>query len=145
MNREPIEILMIEDNLSDIVLVREALNEGKVRKKIHAVCDGVQAMDFLYRQGDFAEAPRPDLILLDLNIPRKNGWEVLVEIKADPELCSIPVVVLSTSQEEEDISKSYSSHANCFITKPVTFDGFLEVMRGLEDFWFKLVSLPPRK
>jgi two-component system, chemotaxis family, response regulator Rcp1 len=144
MNAETVEILLVEDNAGDVVLVREALREGKIRNDIHVAVDGVEAMKFLRRQGEFKEAPRPDLILLDLNLPRKDGREVLAEIKSDPELQAIPVVILTTSQHEADVVKSYQLHANSFITKPVGFEQFLKVMRGIEDFWFEIVRLPAK-
>jgi two-component system, chemotaxis family, response regulator Rcp1 len=145
MSRETVEILLVEDNSADVVLVREALREGKVRNDIHVAADGIEAMKFLRRRGEFDKAPRPDLILLDLNLPLKDGREVLEEIKSDPELQSIPVVILTTSKDEEDVTKSYQLHANSFITKPVSFDQFLKVMRSIEDFWFEIVRLPPKK
>jgi two-component system, chemotaxis family, response regulator Rcp1 len=145
MSRETVEILLVEDNSADVVLVREALREGKVRNDIHVAADGIEAMKFLRRRGEFNKAPRPDLILLDLNLPLKDGREVLEEIKSDPELQSIPVVILTTSKDEEDVAKSYQLHANSFITKPVSFDQFLKVMRSIEDFWFEIVRLPPKK
>ncbi|MDP2046842.1 MAG: response regulator [Deltaproteobacteria bacterium] len=147
MNREncrPIEILMVEDNLGDVRLTQEALSEGKVRNHLHVVADGVEAMAFLRREGQHAHAPQPDLILLDLNLPKKSGPEVLAEIKADPELRRIPVVILTVSKAEEDVLKSYNLHANCYITKPVNLDQFLEVVKSIEDFWLTVVMLPPR-
>ena len=147
MNREncrPIEILMVEDNLGDVRLTQEALSEGKVRNHLHVVADGVEALAFLRREGQHAHAPQPDLILLDLNLPKKSGPEVLAEIKADPELRRIPVVILTVSKAEEDVLKSYNLHANCYITKPVNLDQFLEVVKSIEDFWLTVVMLPPR-
>jgi chemotaxis family two-component system response regulator Rcp1 len=140
----PIEILMVEDNPGDVRLTVEALKEGKVRNNFHTVEDGVEAMAFLRRQGRYAEAPRPDLILLDLNLPKMNGREVLAEIKEDPELRRIPVVILTVSKAEQDILKSYNLHANCYITKPVDLDQFLEVVKSIENFWLTVVMLPPR-
>jgi chemotaxis family two-component system response regulator Rcp1 len=140
----PIEILMVEDNPGDVRLTVEALKEGKVRNNFHTVEDGVEAMAFLRRQGRYAEAPRPDLILLDLNLPKMNGREVLAEIKEDPELRRIPVVILTVSKAEQDIVKSYNLHANCYITKPVDLDQFLEVVKSIENFWLTVVMLPPR-
>ena len=140
----PIEILMVEDNPGDIRLTVEALKEGKVRNNLHTVEDGVEALAFLRREGRYAEAPRPDLILLDLNLPKKTGPEVLAEIKDDPDLRLIPVVILTVSQAEQDIVKSYSLHANCYITKPVDLDQFLEVVKSIENFWLTVVMLPPR-
>jgi chemotaxis family two-component system response regulator Rcp1 len=140
----PIEILMVEDNPGDVRLTVEALKEGKVRNNFHTVEDGVEAMAFLRRQGRYAEAPRPDLVLLDLNLPKMNGREVLAEIKEDPELRRIPVVILTVSKAEQDILKSYNLHANCYITKPVDLDQFLEVVKSIENFWLTVVMLPPR-
>jgi chemotaxis family two-component system response regulator Rcp1 len=140
----PIEILMVEDNPGDVRLTVEALKEGKVRNNFHTVEDGVEAMAFLRRQGRYAEAPRPDLILLDLNLPKMNGREVLAEIKEDPELRRIPVVILTVSKAEQDIIKSYNLHANCYINKPVDLDQFLEVVKSIENFWLTVVMLPPR-
>ncbi|MFA4901125.1 MAG: response regulator [Desulfobaccales bacterium] len=140
----PIEILMVEDNPGDVRLTVEALKEAKVRNNFHTVEDGVEAMAYLRRQGPYAEAPRPDLVLLDLNLPKKNGREVLAEIKEDPELRRIPVVILTVSQAEQDILKSYNLHANCYITKPVDLDQFLEVVKSIENFWLTVVMLPPR-
>ncbi len=140
----PIEILMVEDNPGDVRLTVEALKEGKVRNNFHTVEDGVEALAFLRRQGPYADAPRPDLVLLDLNLPKKNGREVLAEIKEDPELRRIPVVILTVSQAEQDILKSYNLHANCYITKPVDLDQFLEVVKSIENFWLTVVMLPPR-
>jgi CheY-like chemotaxis protein len=135
---------MVEDNPGDVRLTVEALREGKVRNNFHTVADGVEAMAFLRRQGSYAEAPRPDLILLDLNLPKMNGREVLAEIKEDPELRRIPVVILTVSKAEQDILKSYNLHANCYITKPVDLDQFLTVVKSIEDFWLTIVMLPPR-
>jgi chemotaxis family two-component system response regulator Rcp1 len=140
----PIEILMVEDNPGDVRLTVEALKEGKVRNNFHTVEDGVEAMAFLRREGRYAEAVRPDLILLDLNLPKKNGREVLAEIKEDPDLRRIPVVILTVSQAEQDIVKSYNLYANCYITKPVDLDQFLEVVKSIENFWLTVVMLPPR-
>ncbi|MGO8761250.1 MAG: response regulator [Desulfobaccales bacterium] len=140
----PIEILMVEDNPGDVRLTVEALKEGKVRNNLHTVADGVQAMAFLRRQGQYADATRPDLVLLDLNLPKMNGREVLAEIKEDPELRRIPVVILTVSKAEQDILKSYNLHANCYITKPVDLDQFLGVVKSIENFWLTVVMLPPR-
>jgi chemotaxis family two-component system response regulator Rcp1 len=142
-NLRPINVLLVEDSPTDLLMTREALEHAKVLLTLHVVEDGVQAMEFLRRSGTYASMPRPDLILLDLNLPRKDGREVLAEIKVDPVLKVIPVVVLTTSKADEDIAKAYSSHANCFITKPVGFANFNEVMRSIERFWFAVVSLPP--
>ena len=137
-----IEILLVEDNPGDVRLIEEALKEGKVRNTLHVVYDGVEAITFLHKQGEYSEIPRPDLILLDLNLPKKDGREVLAEIKADENLKRIPVVVLTTSQSEKDILKSYDLYANCYITKPVDLDKFLEVVKSIEDFWLTVVKLP---
>jgi len=147
MNRadgRPIEILLVEDSPSDTELTQEALREAKVRNHLSTVEDGVLAMDFLRRRGVFAGAPRPDLIMLDLNLPRKDGREVLAEIKEDPELKTIPVVVLTTSQADQDILRAYHLHANCYITKPVDFEQFLQAIRSIESFWLLVVTLPPK-
>lgn len=140
-----IEILLVEDSPADVLIAREALNEAKLLNTIHVAEDGIEAMDFLYKRGKFASAIRPDLILLDLNLPRKNGREVLAEIKADENLKSIPVVVLTTSSAEEDILKSYNLHANCYVVKPVEFDSFVKAVQSIQQFWFSIVSLPPDK
>jgi CheY-like chemotaxis protein len=141
---KPIEILMVDDNLGDIRLTLEALKGSKVKNTIHVVHDGIEAMSFLHRQGNYAMAPRPDLILLDLNMPKKDGREVLAEIKSDEQLKSIPVVILTVSQAEEDILKTYNLHANCYISKPVDLDQFMNIVKSLEDFWFTIVKLPPQ-
>ena len=146
MNRgegRPIEILLVEDSPSDTELTMEALRDFKVHNHVSTVEDGVVALEFLRRQGDYAQAPRPDLIMLDLNLPRKDGREVLAEIKADPDLKSIPVVVLTTSRADQDIIRAYQLNANCYITKPVDFNQFLEVVRSIESFWLFVVTLPP--
>ena len=140
---EPIEVLLVEDNPGDVRLTREALKEGKVRNNLSVAPDGVEALAFLRRQGKYADAPRPDVILLDLNLPKKDGREVLEEIKADPALRSIPVVILTSSDAERDIVRAYSLHANCYITKPVDLDQFITVVKSIEDFWFTIVKLPP--
>jgi len=139
----PIVILMVEDSPTDVLITREALNHAKVINNLHVVEDGVEAMAFLRKEGKYANAPRPDLILLDLNLPRKNGQEVLAEVKGDESLKLIPVVVLTTSKAEEDIVKAYGLHANCYITKPVDFANFAEVVRSIREFWFAVVTLPP--
>ncbi len=139
----PVEILLVEDNPGDVRLAVEALREGKVHVNMSVVFDGVEAMEFLRRQGPFAHAPRPDLILLDLNMPRKDGREVLAELKADDDLKRIPVVVLTTSKAEEDILKSYNLNANCYITKPVDLQQFIHVVRSVQEFWLTVVKLPP--
>jgi two-component system, chemotaxis family, response regulator Rcp1 len=139
---KPINLLIVEDNPGDVRLIREALREGLVRNKIYSVADGEEAMAYLYKQDNFSEAPRPDLILLDLNLPRKDGREVLAEIKSDKDLNSIPVVILTSSEAEKDILKAYDLNANCFITKPVELDQFLSVVRSIENFWLSVVKLP---
>jgi two-component system, chemotaxis family, response regulator Rcp1 len=139
----PIEILLIEDNPGDVRLTVEALREGKVRNNLHVATDGVEALQFLRRGGPFARAPRPDMILLDLNLPRKDGREVLSEIKADPDLRRIPIVVLTTSKAESDVLRSYDLHANCYITKPVDVGDFFAVVRSIDSFWLAVVRLPP--
>ncbi|HSD57300.1 MAG TPA: response regulator [Methanotrichaceae archaeon] len=141
----PIEILLVEDNPGDVRLTKEALKEGKVANKINVVMDGIEAMAFLHREGKYANAPKPDLILLDLNLPKKNGREVLSEIKMDPHLKCIPVVVLTSSQAEKDIVMTYNLHANCYITKPVDFGQFIDVVKSIENFWFNVVKLPPKE
>ena len=143
MNRtEPIEILLVEDNTGDARLAREALRDAKVANHLSWVADGVEALAFLRRQDSYLTAPRPDLILLDLNLPRKDGREVLSEIKGDEKLKRIPVVILTTSQAEEDILKAYHLNANCYITKPVDLDQFIKVVKTIEDFWLTIVKLP---
>ena len=138
----PVEILLVEDNPGDVRLTREALREGKVRNNLAVAADGVEAIAYLRKEGEHAKAVRPDLILLDLNLPRKDGREVLAEIKADPALRHIPVVVLTSSQAEEDIVRAYDLHANCYVTKPVDLDQFIRVVESIEDFWFTIVKLP---
>ncbi|MDO8541425.1 MAG: response regulator [Opitutaceae bacterium] len=140
---KPITILMAEDNATDVMLTKEALAHAKLLNSLHVVDDGIEALDFLYRRGKYTTAPRPDLILLDLNMPRKNGQEVLAEIKADPKLKHIPVVILTTSKAEEDVVKAYGLYANCYVIKPVDFDVFAEVVRSIQQFWFSVVTLPP--
>ena len=140
---KPIEILLVEDNPGDIRLTREALADGKVRNNLHVAVDGVEAMAFLRREGAFSDVPCPDLILLDLNMPKKDGREVLADIKNDPELKRIPVVILTTSKAEEDILRSYDLHANCYVTKPVDLEQFIKVVCSIEEFWLTIVKLPP--
>jgi len=142
-NIRSIEILLVEDNPGDVRLTKEAFKEGKVLNKLNVVKDGVEAMDFLHKQGKFSKAVRPDLILLDLNLPRKDGREVLGETKGDPNLRRIPVVILTTSKSEQDILKTYDLHANCYITKPVDLSQFIKVIQSIEDFWLTIVNLPP--
>jgi CheY-like chemotaxis protein len=141
----PVEILLVEDNPGDIRLMVEALKEGQVANRLSVVHNGVEALAFLRREGKYADAPRPDLILLDLNLPKKDGREVLAEIKSDDRLRVIPVVILTTSQAEQDIIRSYNLHANCYINKPVDLEQFIEVLQLVENFWFTVVKLPPRK
>ncbi len=136
------EILLVEDNPGDVRLTQEAFKEGKIINNLSVVVDGVEAMAFLRQDGGYTEAPRPDLILLDLNMPKKDGREVLTEIKNDPELKNIPVIILTTSQAEQDILRSYNLHANCYITKPVDLDQFNNVVKTLKDFWLSIVKLP---
>lgn len=140
-----IEILLVEDNPADIRLTTEVLKDAKLRNTIHVARDGIEALEFLRRQGKFNGFPEPDLVLLDLNLPRLNGREVLREIKSDPELKRIPVVILTTSDAEQDILKSYELHANCYITKPVDLEQFSKVVQYIEEFWFTIVKLPSGK
>jgi CheY-like chemotaxis protein len=140
---KPIDILLVEDNPGDADLAREALLDKKISNRLFVVGDGEAAMDFLHRKNDFVDAPRPDLILLDLNLPRKDGREVLADIKEHQHLKRIPVVILTTSNDEEDILKSYNLHANCYIAKPIDLNQFIKVVRSIEDFWFSIVALPP--
>ncbi|MEE8432184.1 MAG: response regulator [Candidatus Desulfatibia sp.] len=139
----PVDILLVEDNPGDIRLTQEALKEGKVLNNLHIARDGVEAMAFLRRQDKYADAVRPDLILLDLNLPKKDGREVLAEIKTDEGLKRIPVVILTTSEADEDILKTYDCHANCYITKPMDLNQLINVVKSIEDFWLSLVKLPP--
>jgi two-component system, chemotaxis family, response regulator Rcp1 len=142
MDAAPIEVLLVEDSPGDVRLTREAFTDAKVHINLHVASDGVKAMLFLNREGEQANAPRPDLILLDLNLPKKDGREVLAEIKENPKLKSIPVVILTTSSSEADILRSYQLHANCYITKPVGLEGFLTVVRSIDSFWLSVVKLP---
>ncbi|HKP74685.1 MAG TPA: response regulator [Longimicrobiaceae bacterium] len=139
----PVEVLLVEDNPGDVRLTREALRDGKVSNHLSVVTDGVEALKFLRRQEPYADAPRPDVVLLDLNLPKKDGREVLQEIKGDPSLRTIPVVILTSSEAERDIAGAYALQANCYITKPVDLDQFITVVRSIEDFWFTVVKLPP--
>lgn len=141
----PIQILLVEDSPTDAKLTLKALMLAKVANVVSHVEDGIQAMAFLRRQGTFADSPRPDLILLDLNLPKKDGREVLSELKSDADLATIPVVVLTTSKAEQDVLRSYELHANCYITKPVNFDRFLEVIQSIEHFWLSVVVLPKQE
>jgi chemotaxis family two-component system response regulator Rcp1 len=142
MSAAPINILLVEDNPGDVRLTMEALKQSKVHNELRVAEDGLQAMAFLRREGEFAQAPRPDLILLDLNLPKKDGREVLAEIKNDEDLRRIPVVILTTSQAEEDILRAYNLNANCYVTKPVDLDQFIKVVNSVEDFWLSIVKLP---
>lgn len=139
---KPIEILLIEDNPGDVRLTQEILKDGRIFNNLNVVGDGVQAIEFLRREGHFLSAPRPDLILLDLNLPRKDGREVLAEIKSNPRWMRIPTIVLTTSQAEEDILKAYTFHANCYISKPIDLEQFIKVVRSIEEFWLAIVKLP---
>ena len=138
----PVEILLVEDNPDDVALTEEALRVGKVWNNLSVARDGVEALQFLRRTGEYTDAPHPDLILLDLNLPRKDGHEVLAEIKVDDDLKHIPVVVLTTSQAEQDIISSYELHANCYVTKPVDLDEFIKIVQSIQEFWFTIVKLP---
>jgi chemotaxis family two-component system response regulator Rcp1 len=142
---KPVDILLVEDNPGDVRLTKEALRDAKVCNKIFVAKDGVEAMEFLRKEGSFADMPMPDIILLDLNLPRKDGREVLAEIKRDPKLKHIPVAILTSSKADEDILKAYNFHANCYITKPVDINGFVHIMHSLEEFWFTIVKLPPKE
>ena len=139
----PVEILLVEDNPGDERLTREALKEGKVYSNLHWVKDGVEAMEFLRREGKYKDSPRPDIILLDLNLPKKDGREVLHDIKNDDALKRIPVVVLTTSKAEEDVLRTYNLHANCYVTKPVDLEKFIVVVKSIDVFWLTVVTLPP--
>jgi CheY-like chemotaxis protein len=145
MKKEPgkiIDILLVEDNPGDVDLVREALKESRIRIELHVACDGVQAMKFLRRQDNYADAPWPDLVLLDLNLPKRHGQEVLQDIKSDPALQTIPVIVLTGSSEAKDISRAYEMHANCYITKPIHYEQFVNIVKSIENFWLTIVKLP---
>ena len=139
----PIEILLVEDNPGDVRLLMETFREGKIRNRISLVEDGVEALAFLRKEGEHGSAPRPDLILLDLSLPRKNGQEVLAEVKQDADLKRIPVVVITSSQAEKDILQAYNNHVNCYLTKPVDLEQFMGVVRSVEEFWLSVVKLPP--
>jgi CheY-like chemotaxis protein len=144
MNAELISVLLVEDDPGDVLLIREAFSEQKVGNVLSVVSDGVEAMKFVRGEGEYADRERPDLVLLDLNLPRKSGAEVLAEIKSDPELATIPVIVLTTSSSQEDIVGSYRMHANAYITKPVDFERFREIVHQIDDFFIGIVKLPPR-
>ena len=141
--REPVEILLAEDNPGDVKLTRKALEKGRLANNLHVVNDGVETMQFLRGEGEYEGRPRPDLVLLDLNMPRKDGREVLEDIKKSPDLKRIPVVVLTSSEAEKDVIRSYELHANAYLTKPVDFSGFIDVVGKLEEFWLQVVKLPP--
>ncbi|WP_394741223.1 response regulator [Natronococcus roseus] len=142
---EPAQLLLVEDNPGDVRLTREAFKQGRIDNDLHTVSDGSDALDFLHQRGEYEDAPRPDLVLLDLNLPRKDGEEVLADLKDDPQLQSIPVIVLTSSRAEEDIARSYELHANAYLTKPVDPDEFIETVRAFEKFWFSVVRLPPEE
>lgn len=141
----PIEILLVEDNPGDVRLTKEALKDSKIANIMHVASDGEEALDFLYKKGKYNEMPTPDLIILDLNLPKKTGIEVLEDIKTSPNLKVIPVIVLTTSESEKDILRAYNLYVNCYVTKPVEFNSFIEVVQGMEDFWFTIVKLPSLK
>jgi chemotaxis family two-component system response regulator Rcp1 len=143
-NTGPIEILMVEDNPRDVRLAEEALKDSKIKNNLYHVEDGVSAMRFLNREAEYTHAPHPDLVLLDLNLPRKDGREVLAEIKGDPRLRLIPVVVMTTSEAERDLVRTYDLHANAYVVKPIDLEQFVAVVRGIKDFWFTIVKLPPK-
>ena len=144
-NLKIVDILLVEDNPGDIRLAQEALKDSKIKNKIHVASDGMEATDFLFKREQFKDAPRPDLIILDLNLPKKDGREVLAEIKEDDDLKRIPVVILTISRAEEDILKTYNLHANCYISKPLDLSKFMEVVKSIEDFWLTIVKLPDHK
>ena len=140
---EPIEILLAEDNPGDVRLTEKALDHGNILNNLHVVNNGVEAIKYLRQEGEYADESHPDLVLLDLNMPKKDGREVLEDMKADPELRRIPVVVLTSSEAEEDVVRSYELNANAYLTKPVDFDGFVDIVKRIEDFWFSVVKMPP--
>lgn len=144
MPNSTVEILLVEDSEPDILLTQEAFEDASVKNRLHVARDGEEALNFLKRQGTYHTAPRPDVILLDINMPRKNGLEVLQEIKADPDLASIPVLILTTSQAEDDVRNAYARHANGYVVKPVGFENFLDAIRAFENFWLTFVRFPPR-
>ena len=139
-----IDVLLVEDDPGDVLMTREAFADHKLKNVLHVVDNGADALTFLRKEGPYSDAPRPDLVLLDLNLPRMDGREVLAAVKADEDLCSIPVVVLTTSEAEEDVLRSYQLHANAYVTKPVDFERFLDVVRQIDDFFLTVVKLPPR-
>jgi len=140
---QPVEILLAEDNPGDARLTEKAFDQGNIISNLHVVENGIETMKFLNREGKYREKPRPDLVLLDLNMPGKDGWEVLEEVQDDPELARVPVIVLTSLEAEEDIVKSYELQANAYLTKPVDFQGFLEIVDGFEEFWLSVVKMPP--
>lgn len=140
----PVDILLVEDNPGDVRLIQEALRDGKILNQLSTVSDGQKALDWLHKLGSYSQARRPQLILLDLNLPRKDGREVLQEVKTDPNLRSIPIVIITSSQVEEDILKSYNAYANCYVTKPLDLHKFITVVKSIEDFWLSIVKLPPQ-
>ena len=142
MLSKPIEILLVEDSLTDIILMKKMLNQSRIPKNLHVVKDGIEAMNFLHQKGEYKKHPRPDLILLDLNLPRKNGKEVLKEIKSDNNLMEIPVIVLTTSEDDKDIIECYKSHANCYLTKPMDLQDFSQCVTAIDNFWFQFVRYP---
>lgn len=145
MEGEALQVLLVEDNPGDVRLTREAFKDAKVHLELNVVGDGVEAMDYLYQRGKYGESSRPDLILLDLNLPKKDGRDVLAEVKGHPLLKTIPVVILTTSASDVDIESSYLLHANCYISKPVDMEGFLTVVKSIDDFWLSVVRLPPKE
>ncbi len=144
INHEPIEILLVEDNDDDTFFILQVFKKAKVKNNISVAADGVEAMAYLRKEGEYMNSPRPDIILLDLNLPKKDGHEVLTEIKEDPELRTIPVIILTSSKADEDVIKTYNHHANCFISKPVKMEDFENVMRTMENFWFLIVKMMPK-
>jgi CheY-like chemotaxis protein len=144
LSGKAIDVLLVEDNPSDVRLTEETLKESKVKINLSVVIDGQEATDFLHKNGRFTDAPRPDVILLDLNLPKKDGREVLKEIKEDPKLKCIPIVIITSSKAEEDVVKTYNLHANCYITKPINLEQFSKIVRAIEEFWFTIVKLPPK-
>ncbi|MDD5712673.1 MAG: response regulator [Smithellaceae bacterium] len=144
MFAKTVDILLVEDNPGDIRLTQEALKDAKIKNNLFVVMDGVEAIQFLKKQGKYRDMPRPDLVLLDLNLPKKDGREVLSEIKEDPALKTIPIVILTISKAEEDVIRAYNLHANCYISKPVNLDRFIDVVRAIDDFWLTIVKLPPK-
>lgn len=142
MTLKPIDILLVEDDPGDVRLTQEALREGRMLNRVHVACDGIEALEFLHREGQFSNAPRPDIILLDLNMPRMDGRECLAHIKSDPDLHQIPVVILTTSEADQDVIRSYDLHANCYISKPVDLEQFMKVVKTIKQFWFTIVLLP---